>query len=281
MLYIVITLLLGFAAINTGNNLLFLVVSGLLAFMSISGIAGMLNLTGLSPQLLAPEELFAGAFSPFRLMLNNRKRYLPSFLLSVECQGGQKSLIPYLATSSHTDSTVSLRFPRRGLHSVGRVVITSPFPINFFVRYVSFDLDDEVVVFPRLLPSEIGGAGVGSGYSGHSRLNSRGIDGELERIAPYSGREPLKMIHWRLSARGDELLVKEFGHQMVTPLMIDIEENNLLTLDERLSMAAWLVKRWIDERPVGLRFKNRSIPSGAGHAHGRMLLTELALYDGN
>jgi hypothetical protein len=37
--YIALTLLTGFAAVNTGNNLLFLVVSALLAFMAVSGIS--------------------------------------------------------------------------------------------------------------------------------------------------------------------------------------------------------------------------------------------------
>ena len=43
-LYVLVTLLIGFAAVNTGNNLLFLVVSGLLAFMSVTGLAGMYNI---------------------------------------------------------------------------------------------------------------------------------------------------------------------------------------------------------------------------------------------
>ena len=60
-MYIAITLLLGFAAVNTGNNLLFLVVSGLLAFMSVTGLAGMTNLKGLTPELVPPVEIFAGS----------------------------------------------------------------------------------------------------------------------------------------------------------------------------------------------------------------------------
>ncbi len=54
------TLLLGFAAVNTGNNLLYLLVSALLGFMAVSGILGRWNLARLSLRCLPPDELFDG-----------------------------------------------------------------------------------------------------------------------------------------------------------------------------------------------------------------------------
>jgi uncharacterized protein (DUF58 family) len=86
------------------------------------------------------------------------------------------------------------------------------------------------------------------------------------------------MIHWKLSARSDELLVKEFGHATAQPLVIDLDAlpGNL---EGRISLAAGLVRRWSRERPVGLKLRDRTIPAEAGHRHGIKLLTELALYD--
>jgi len=48
------TLLLGFAAVNTGNNLLYLLVSALLGFMAVSGVLGKWNLSRLRRGLILP-----------------------------------------------------------------------------------------------------------------------------------------------------------------------------------------------------------------------------------
>ena len=100
----------------------------------------------------------------------------------------------------------------------------------------------------------------------------------MERIAAYSGREPLRVIHWKLSARGDDLLVKDFGRQTSPPLVIDLDTLAGSTLEERISQAAWLVRRWVQQRPVGLCLGGRMIPPASGRAHGALLLKDLARY---
>ena len=48
--------MLGFAAVNTGNNLLYLLVSALLGFMSVSGVLGKWNLGRVEVRYLPPDE---------------------------------------------------------------------------------------------------------------------------------------------------------------------------------------------------------------------------------
>jgi uncharacterized protein (DUF58 family) len=247
--------------------------------MSVTGMAGMLNLKGLTPQPLPPEEIFAGTPVFFRLKLHNAKPHIPSFLLRLECQGVKTVVIPLVPPGESVFTTMGLTFLRRGEARVASITISSPFPVNFFIRYVTISLDTAVVVFPRLLPGVAGGDSQGADRLGNGARLARGGDGELERIYGYSGCEPLRMIHWKLSARGDELLVKEYGRQAMSPLVIDLENQPGRTLEEKVSMAAWLVKHWAPLRPVGLKLAGRSIPAEVGHGHAIHLLTELALYD--
>jgi len=246
--------------------------------MSVTGLAGMINLKGLTPELLPPVEIFAGNATPFRLRLHNEKQRLPSFLISVECGNGQGVMLPVVPHASTADTAVSLTFPRRGFARIGTIRISSPFPVNFFTRFWSFSLDDEYIVYPRLMPGAASGDGPETRRTGSTARGNRGQDGELERIAAYSGREPLRMIHWKLSARADDLLVKEFGRRSAPPLVIDPERLAGNTLEERISRAAWLVRRKVHEQPVGLRLGGRTIPPASGRSHGALLLKELALY---
>ena len=246
--------------------------------MSVTGLAGMINLKKLTPELLPPLEIFAGSATPFRLRLHNNKQRLPSFLIRVECENGQGVTLPVVPHGSTIETAVSLTFPRRGFAKVGLVSISSPFPVNFFTRFWKFSIDSQFVVFPRLIQGAALGDGSETRQVGSVTRRDRGQDGELERIAGYSGREPLRMIHWKLSARSDDLLVKAFGRQSAPPLVIDPDTLAGTTLEERISRAAWLVRRKVHEQPVGLRLGGRTIPPAAGRSHGAMLLKELALY---
>ena len=247
--------------------------------MSVTGLAGMLNIKRLTPELLPPAELFAGTPATFRLRVRNSKRLLPSFLIRLECPAGQGVTIPLVSAAGSAEGHIALTFPDRGWAGIGTITISSPFPVNFFTRWWIFPTEETLLDFPHLIQGHPSGDGQERQHRGTTARGNRGLDGELEHIGEYSGSEPLRMIHWKLSARGDELLVKEFGRQAAQPLVIDLDAlpGNR---EERISRAAWLVRRWSGERPVGLRFDNRTIPAEAGHRHGTILLTELALYGG-
>ncbi|KAA0893194.1 DUF58 domain-containing protein [Oryzomonas rubra] len=272
------TLLLGFSAVNTGNNLLFLVVSGLLAFMSVTGYAGMRNIKGLIPEIVPPAEIFAETAAPFRLRIHNTKRHSASFLVRLECPGGQGITFPLIGCGASVEGSISLMFPDRGHAALDRLTISSTFPVNFFTRYWTFATACRFIVFPRLQAGVTIGDGDEAQRHGSNSRQDRGLDGELERIATYSGREPLRMIHWKLSARSEELLVKEFGRQTAAPLVIDLDSLPGQGLEQRISRAAWLVRRWVGLRPVGLRCNGKVIPAETGRHHGLKLLAELALY---
>ncbi len=254
-------------------------VSGLLAFMSVTGMAGMLNLKGLAPDILPPAELFAGTAAPCRIRLNNSKKWFPSFLITVSCQSRQGSVIfPVVNAGGCSEGLLPLMFSQRGPAQIGAITISSTFPVNFFVRYWTFESRREFIVYPRLIPGSPNGAAGEQLPRGSSISQTRGHDGELERISSYSGREPLRVIHWKLSARGDDLLVKEFGSQTAPPLLVDPDSLAGSSLDERVSRAAWLVRRWINLRPVGLRLGTQTIPPAMGGHQTALLMKELALY---
>ncbi|MGB9081353.1 MAG: DUF58 domain-containing protein [Desulfuromonadaceae bacterium] len=246
--------------------------------MSVTGLAGMYNIKKMIPDLHPPEEVYAGIPAPFRLSVRNSKRYLPSFLIRLECSSGQAAVFPVVIRKSVCDDTVLFTFSQRGRVPLGRITISSPYPVGFFTRYWSFDIDGTTTVFPRPIAADSGGSREDSPTIGAGLRPERGMSGELERIYPYSGSEPLRMIHWKHSARSHDLLVKGFGRSVVAPLVIDLDALDGQGTEERLSRAAWLVRRWVRERPVGMVLAGRVLPAGIGKQHGLVLLKELALY---
>jgi uncharacterized protein (DUF58 family) len=83
IVYVVIVLVIGIAALNTGNNLLYIVVAAMLAAILVSGFASALMLLDLELDVRLPEHMFAGRAMLGKIVLRNPRRWLPSFSVSV------------------------------------------------------------------------------------------------------------------------------------------------------------------------------------------------------
>jgi uncharacterized protein (DUF58 family) len=83
LIYILISVVIGIAAINTGNNLLYVVVAALLSAILVSGVASAAVLRSLTLDVHLPEHVFATRPMLARLLLYNTNSWLPSFSVRV------------------------------------------------------------------------------------------------------------------------------------------------------------------------------------------------------
>ena len=83
VVYVLVTLVIGIAALNTGNNLLYIVVAAMLAAILVSGIMSALVLRRLELDIRLPEHVFAGRPVVGRFVLRNPRRFLPAFSIRV------------------------------------------------------------------------------------------------------------------------------------------------------------------------------------------------------
>ena len=82
-MYVLVTLVIGIAALNTGNNLLYIVVAAMLSAILVSGIASAMVLRRLKLEVRLPRHLFAGRAAPGRIVVRNSRQWLPSFSIGV------------------------------------------------------------------------------------------------------------------------------------------------------------------------------------------------------
>jgi uncharacterized protein (DUF58 family) len=83
VVYVLVTLVIGIAALNTGNNLLYIVVAAMLAAILVSGVVSALVLRDLELDIRLPEHMFAGRPVVGRVVLRNPRRFLPAFSIRV------------------------------------------------------------------------------------------------------------------------------------------------------------------------------------------------------
>jgi uncharacterized protein (DUF58 family) len=175
--------------------------------------------------------------------------------------------------------TVPVVLHGRGRQRLETVRVTSRFPVNFFIRSRLLHLDCDIIVFPAPRPCPSAYAAAGGRRDGVSTTTRRGEQGEVTRIADYTGSEPLKRVHWKLSARHEGLKVKELSDSTDEPVLLDLAGLPGGGLEGRLRCASYLVNRYHRAgRAVGLRLPGRIVPPAAGELHKLHLLRELALY---
>ena len=81
-IYVGIVLIIGIAALNTGNNLLYIIVAILLSAILMSGFASSVCLRGLQLELKMPEHIFANAEVYATINVRNPRKWLPSLSIS-------------------------------------------------------------------------------------------------------------------------------------------------------------------------------------------------------
>jgi uncharacterized protein (DUF58 family) len=91
IVYVAVVVLIGIAALNTGNNLLYIVVAALLSAILVSGVVSALVLRDLCLDIRVPEDVFAELPVLARIILQNPRRWLPSFSINVIAVNREKS----------------------------------------------------------------------------------------------------------------------------------------------------------------------------------------------
>ena len=220
IIYLGAVFILILAAVNTGNNLLFMILGCCLAGILISGVLSRAVLTGMELKFDLPERIFAEQPVLAEVELHNQKQWWPSFSLRVigENKKGQPQILgqpvffPYIPRQSAVRQKVELRFPRRGVYGQDAFGIRTRFPFGFFekTRQVSSPL--QIIVYPHVEPTE-------QFYevlpllSGEMASSFRGRGHELHSLRQYQSSDSARFVDWKVTARSGRLMVREFARE--------------------------------------------------------------------
>jgi uncharacterized protein (DUF58 family) len=217
--YLAGIILVALAALNTGNNLLFLILSTLVASILMSGILSSITLSGVELRLELPEHIFATRSVRTVLELRNEKLTLPSFSMRVEAatkKGGPAPAMletpvyfPYLPKHEHLRQVVPMTFPRRGLYRQEAFRIVTRFPFGFLQKARRIDLKTEALVYPSVEPTEQL-IEILPGLQGSLESVSKGYGQDLYALRDYVMTDSARHVHWKASARFGKLMVREF-----------------------------------------------------------------------
>ena len=94
---------MGVSAVNTGNNLIYLITAAFLSFLGVSGVFGKNNIAGVSVELGMFGETYANREFPLKVRVVNRQRFLPSFLIRVRIDATD-IIFPYVGVGASEEN---------------------------------------------------------------------------------------------------------------------------------------------------------------------------------
>ena len=209
------------AALTSGNNLIYLILSCMLAAMVIAGFVSRLGLSGLELTLAFPPHLFAGQPTTALTTIRNLKRWMPSFSiwLGVAPAADGRAHIqmedvycPMITGRGEARSSVPTTFLRRGRFQQGDFWLRSRFPFSFVERRARLRLTKQVLVYPSVESSERIDEllePVGEAW----QTPERGDSQDLYRIRPATSGDGARFVDWKATARSTGLMVREFTRE--------------------------------------------------------------------
>lgn len=212
--FLLFTLAIGIAAINTGNNLFYLLFAMMLSLILTSGVVAECCLRRLEFHRHLPDHLLANEPATVTLVVKNRKAWLPSFSVTLFDVSNGHELhrgleIRQLLPGASRLLSYPLVVTRRGRLQLEGVRVETEFPFGLFKKQTFYPLEEAVIVCPEIKPlneSLLRGLfTVGPEQSVHRR----GHGNDLYNLRLYQSGDDSRKIHWPTTARTSQLTVRE------------------------------------------------------------------------
>lgn len=291
-LFIALTLAVGFAAINSGSNLLHAVFGAQMALIIGSGMWSEAMVRRAQARRRPAGPLFAGAPAPVEVQLDNADARRELFSVSIEDDDRVVSQVRCdpvfsvrLAPRQRVTLATTVTFDRRGTHLLPPAVVSTRFPFGLFVKRRELPQSVRVTVYPRLHPMP------SPARATAPRLGDAEVGGHLARAGEFHGLrdyregDDARRLHWPAVARLARPVVREDEASDEAELVLELAAGTTgdpafeRAVEHTASLAVARLRA--GGVAVGLRYGgDLVVPAAVGQAHRERILLFLATVGG-
>jgi uncharacterized protein (DUF58 family) len=291
-LFTATTFAVGFAAMNTMVQLLYLLFALMSGLLVVSSFLATRNLRGLGLRRSVPPLAEAQKPAAVTIHATNGKRRLASASLRVTDEMDDQVAVgavffDQVPAKGEAAEQYDCVFPRRGIYRFGRLRVATRWPFGLIERSYVIDDRAEVLVLPATIDvtEPLNEAALDLG---ELDVNRRGQGAGLFNIREHGLGDGSRNIHWKVSARRGMLMVREYEAEERRRMSVAIDNRaaDLMDGDLRLdferavvlaaSVAEALVRRGWE---VELLTASGRVGFGAGEAHLLRMKRTLAMLE--
>ena len=207
--YILATVVLAMAALNTGNNSLYIAVSVMLGSLLLSGMASKGGLRGIDVEIAAIDEAWAGRTVDGALRVRNRSRIWNVRDIVITSPDLEKPVfLPLLDRLSEVTVPAAFLFRRRGVAHLAALDSYTRYPFGFFLKKRRVRVASEVVVFPAVL-SEAARARFKAITGEQTSSDRAGAGTEIHSFREFIRGDSLRHVYWKKSASLGRWIMKQ------------------------------------------------------------------------
>lgn len=278
-------LAVGFAALNTGNNLLYLLLGAMLGFIAVSGWLSEQAIRSLHVERHVPRAVRVGQELRIGYTVSNAKPRLPSLAVEIAEAGlPGRAFLAHVEAGGTAQARSLNRFVRRGVYPLGTVTLSTAFPFGLFLKERDLEIPGEVVVWPRT-DRPVRAPSLGGGHVPRTGVSARGAQGprgEYRSLRTYRPGDDPRDIHWRSSARLREPALREYERDGAETrwICLDLRAEPGDPAEVAVEAAASLAAQAMTEgRTFGLAAGDTVVDPGEGGGQLERVLDVLARVD--
>jgi uncharacterized protein (DUF58 family) len=219
--FLVAAVLMGLFAVNTGNNLLYLIFAIMLGLFVASGWVSRQAIRDLDLEAVEEGNIFAQVRGGLRVrFLDRAPRRARGLEIRLEMEGARVEPVFFPGGSQ---GPVLLTFQvepgRRGPCRLGTLELRTAFPFGFMEKAWAFNLDKDVLVLPRPRNRAPRPEWEGDRRRPLARAGSASPDG----ARPLRERDPLSRVHWKRTAQRGTPWVRTFEDEQACGLRLRLD----------------------------------------------------------
>ncbi len=225
--FIGITFGVGFVAVATANNLLYLMLGMLLSLIVVSGVLSEMSLRRLRVTRRLPTRAQVGRPHLVEIEVHNDKGRMPSYAIEVEdLRAGQPAdkRCFFLKVSPRSSQVAAYRRTpaRRGLDRHVGFRVATRFPFGFFEKSRELPCEGELVIYPGIDPVRLGQDDVGQRLGGGA-AQGRGSGDEVIGVRPMREGDDPRDIYWRKSTASTQMVLMERAREARRDVRLEID----------------------------------------------------------
>jgi len=208
--YVLATIVLAIAALNTGNNALYIAVAFMLGSLLLSGLASKGGLKKIDVEIAGIDEAWAGRPADGALRVRNRSGIWNVRDIVITSPDLEKSVyIALLERGREISVPARFLFPRRGIARLAALDSYTRYPFGFFLKKRRLRVSSEVVVFPRVLSEDPAGERFREVAGEQSASNRAGAGTEIHSFREFVRGDSLRHVYWKKSASLGRWIMKQ------------------------------------------------------------------------